>query len=152
MGGAKPFEEMAARRIQVLEGDVSIDGLGLSEADRAVLATCDIVIHSAAAVAFDSPLDKAIEINLMGPVRVAQTLQSVGSTAHLVAVSTCYVAGNRRGRAPEELVSEGPFDIGISWKAEVAAARRLRSDVEAQSREPDRLRGLRHDEIGRAHV
>ena len=46
LGGAKPFEEMAARRIQVLEGDVSIDGLGLSEADRAVLATCDIVIHS----------------------------------------------------------------------------------------------------------
>jgi len=143
LGGAKAFDEMAARRIQVVEGDVSNDGLGLSEADRAILATCDTVIHSAAAVAFDSPLDRAVEINLMGPVRVAQTLQSIGSTAHLVAVSTCYVAGNRRGRAPEELVSEGPFDLGLSWKDEVASARRLRSDLEAQSRAPERLREFR---------
>ena len=34
---------------------------------------------------------------------------------HLIAVSTCYVAGNRRGKAPEELVSAGPFDLGLSW-------------------------------------
>ncbi len=153
LGGVKEFEAMAARRLQVVDGDVSNDGLGLSDADKAILATCDIVIHSAAAVAFDSPLDRAVEINLMGPTRVAQTLQSLGSTAHLVAVSTCYVAGNRRGRAPEELVSEGPFDLGISWKAEVAASRRLRSDIEAQSREPERLLGFRHDarrELGAA--
>ena len=30
-------------------------------ADRAVLASCDLVIHSAATVAFDSPLDAAVE-------------------------------------------------------------------------------------------
>ncbi|CAB4693751.1 unannotated protein [freshwater metagenome] len=153
LGGAVAFDEMATRRVRAIEGDVSNDGLGLTEEDRAILATCDIVIHSAAAVAFDSPLDRAVEINLMGPTRVAQTLQSLGSTAHLVAVSTCYVAGNRRGRAPEELVSEGPFDLGISWKAEVAASRRLRSDVEAQSREPERLLKFRSDarrELGAA--
>jgi HAD superfamily hydrolase (TIGR01490 family) len=153
LGGAGPFDEMAARRVQVIEGDVSNDGLGLSEADRQILATCDIVIHSAAAVAFDSPLDRAVEINLMGPTRVAQTLQSLGSTAHLVAVSTCYVAGNRRGRAPEELVSDGPFDLGISWRTEVAASRRLRSDTEAASRTPERLAHFRSEvrrELGAA--
>ncbi len=153
LGGAGPFDEMAARRVQVIEGDVSNDGLGLSEADRQILATCDIVIHSAAAVAFDSPLDRAVEINLMGPTRVAQTLQSLDSTAHLVAVSTCYVAGNRRGRAPEELVSDGPFDLGISWRTEVAASRRLRSDTEAASRTPERLAHFRSEarrELGAA--
>ena len=46
----------------------------------------------------------------------------LGITPHLVAVSTCYVAGNRRGSAPEQLVSEGPFDIGLDWRAEVAAS------------------------------
>ncbi len=51
-------------------------------------------------------------------------------------VSTCYVAGNRRGRPPKELVSEGPFDIGLGWRAEVAAARRLKGDTEAISRSP----------------
>jgi fatty acyl-CoA reductase len=151
--GARAFDAMAARRIQVITGDVGTDGLGLDEADRAILASCDVVIHSAATVAFDSPLDSAVEVNLLGPTRIAQTLQSLGVTPHLVAVSTCYVAGNRRGRAPEALVSEGPFDVGVSWRAEVAASRRLRSDLDAESRTPDRLAQFRKDarrELGAA--
>jgi phosphoserine phosphatase/nucleoside-diphosphate-sugar epimerase len=134
---------LAARRIITIAGDVGIDGLGLSEADRAVLASCDIVIHSAAAVSFDSPLDAAVEINLLGPTRIATLLNELGVTPHLVAVSTCYVAGNRRGTAPEELVSAGPFDLGLSWPGEVAAARRLRGDNEAASRQPDKLEEFR---------
>ena len=125
------FDDEIARRITTIAGDVGTDGLGLDETDRAVFASCDIVIHSAAAVSFDSPLDSAVEINLLGPTRVAQLCHSLGVTPHLVSVSTCYVAGNRRGNAPEQLVSEGPFDIGLSWKAEVAAARRLKGDTEA---------------------
>ncbi|MEI6403016.1 MAG: SDR family oxidoreductase [Actinomycetota bacterium] len=140
---AEPFEAMVARRVRAIGGDVSTDGLGLNDADRALFASCDTVIHSAAAVAFDSPLDSAVEINLLGPVRIAETLNTLGVTPHLVAVSTCYVAGNRRGNAPEELVSEGPFDLGLNWRKEVAAARRLRSDTEAASRDPERLRGFR---------
>ena len=117
-----------------------------------------MVIHSAASVSFDSPLDSAVEINLLGPMRIAAVLNDEpplpdGRRAHLVAVSTCYVAGNRRGNAPEELVSEGPFDIGLDWKTEVAAARRLRSDTEAESRIPDNLKRFREDarrELGAA--
>ena len=150
---AEPFEAMVARRVVAIAGDVSSDGLGLSDADRATFTACDIVIHSAAAVAFDSPLDSAVEINLLGPTRIADTLNAAGVAPHLVAVSTCYVAGNRRGSAPEELVSEGPFDIGLSWRKEVAAARRLRSDTEAISRQPDKLAHFRHEahrELGAA--
>jgi fatty acyl-CoA reductase len=142
-GTDEPFDAMVARRVTAVGGDVSTDGLGLSAEDRTTFASCDIVIHSAAAVAFDSPLDSAVEINLLGPTRIADTLNALGVTPHLVAVSTCYVAGNRRGNAPEELVSEGPFDLGLNWRKEVAAARRLRSDLEASSRDPDRLRGFR---------
>ncbi len=150
---AEPFDAMLERRVITVNGDVSTDGLGLSEADRAIFASCDVIIHSAAAVAFDSPLDTAVEINLLGPTRVAQTLNDMNVTPHLVAVSTCYVAGNRRGNAPEELVSEGPFDLGLNWRKEVAAARRLRSDTEAASRLPEQLREFRSDarkELGAA--
>ena len=94
-------------------------------------------------MSFDSPLDAAVEINLLGPTRVAQVLQELDVRPHLVSVSTCYVAGNRRGTAPEELVSAGPFDLGWSWRNEVDAARRLRSDAEAASRHPERLAELR---------
>src|SRR4029079_3389775 len=135
----EPFEAMVARRVVAVGGDVTSDGLGLNEADLATFLSCDTVIHSPAAVAFDSPLDSAVEINLLGPTRIVDTLNAAGKTPHLVAVSTCYVAGNRRGNAPEELVSEGPFDIGLNWRKEVAAARRLRSDTEAISRQPERL-------------
>jgi nucleoside-diphosphate-sugar epimerase len=131
--GKDGFEEMAARRVRTIAGDVGTDGLGLDGDDRATLASCDLVIHSAATVAFDSPLDSAVEVNLLGPTRIVTLLGELGVAPHLVAVSTCYVAGNRRGRAPEELVAEGPFAIGLSWKAEVAAARRLRSDAEPRA-------------------
>jgi alcohol-forming fatty acyl-CoA reductase len=133
------FEEEMARRVTTVAGDIGTDGLGLRGDDRTTFAACDTIIHSAATVSFDSPLDQAVEINLLGPTRIATLCHDVGTRPHLVAVSTCYVAGNRRGNAPEQLVSEGPFDIGLSWRAEVAAARRLKGDTEAISRQPSEL-------------
>ena len=150
---AEDFDSMCARRIVTIAGDVSTDGLGLSPEDTQILASCDVVIHSAAAVSFDSPLDSAVEINLLGPTRIAHALQALGVSPHLVAVSTCYVAGNRRGNAPEKLVSEGPFDLGLNWRNEVQAARRLRSDAEAASRAPAQLESFRKEsrrELGAA--
>ena len=130
-------------RVEVVAGDVSTDGLGLDRAGLDALATCDVVIHSAAAVAFDSPLDKAVEINLMGPPRIADTLNELGASPHLVAVSTCYVGGNHRGSAPEEPVLDNPFLSGLDWRAEVAAARRARADTDAESRSAERLAEFR---------
>jgi HAD superfamily hydrolase (TIGR01490 family) len=141
--GKDGFAEMAARRVSAVAGDVGRDGLGLDERGRDALASCDVVIHSAATVAFDSPLDAAVEVNMLGPMRIAETLRELGVTPHLVAVSTCYVAGNRRGRAPEQLVDESPFFVDVDWRGEVQAARRARRDAEAQSRTPEKLTELR---------
>jgi alcohol-forming fatty acyl-CoA reductase len=153
VGGPSALDQLLARRVRVITGDVGRDGLGLSEADRAVLGECDIVIHSAASVAFDSPLDGTVEVNLLGPTRIAATLNDLGVTPHLVSVSTCYVAGNRRGAAPEALVSDGPFDLGIDWRREVDAARRARLDAEDRSRAADMLATFRSEarhELGAA--
>jgi fatty acyl-CoA reductase len=145
--GKDAFGAAVDRRVQVIAGDVGTDGLGLDEAGRAVLASCDIVVHSAATVAFDSPLDSAVEVNLLGPSRIALTLQDLGVAPHLVAVSTCYVAGNRRGAAPEEPVHESPFFVDADWRAEVEGARRARRDAEAQSRTPESLAGFRAEAV-----
>jgi HAD superfamily hydrolase (TIGR01490 family) len=134
------FDAEAERRLQPLAGDVSTDGLGLDDDGRRLLASCDVVIHAAAAVSFDSPLDVAVEVNLLGPRRVAQTLEALGSRAHLVAVSTAYVAGNRRGPAPEALLTDTPFSPQIDWRGEVDGARRARADADAESRRPEMLR------------
>ena len=136
------FDEMVARRVTAVAGDVSVEGLTLDRAGRTLLAGCDIVIHAAAIVSFDAALDDAIEVNLLGPMRVAAVLNEADAPAHLVYVSTCYVAGSRRGAAPEQLVNESPFYVGVDWRREVASARQARADAEQRSRRPERLAKL----------
>ena len=48
--GKDGFATMVADRVTPIAGDVSADGLALDDAGRAVLASCDVVIHSAATV------------------------------------------------------------------------------------------------------
>ena len=129
-------------RVHTIAGDVSQDGLGLDDDGRAALAAQDVVIHSAATVSFDAALDAAVEVNLLGPSRVADALQQTGNThAHLIAVSTAYVAGTRRGPAHEAPLTEQQFTAAatLDWRQEVAAARRLRQDADAASRAPGQL-------------
>jgi fatty acyl-CoA reductase len=162
------FDEDTSRRVIALPGDVSLDGLGLDAAGRELLASCSTVVHSAATVSFDAPLDAAVEVNLLGPLRVAATLRLATSeraktvaasddaaAPHLVAVSTAYVAGGRRGLAPEAPLSETPFSPEVNWRSEVDAARRARSDTEAASRSPEmlaRFRARARAELGAAGV
>ena len=149
------FMERARSRITVVPGDMAVDGLDLEDADKAMFCSADIVIHSAASVSFDSPLDRSVEVNLLGPNRLVRVLQEAGATPHLIAVSTCYVAGNRRGKANEEFLSDSPFHITIDWRGEVQAARRTRADLDATSRTPDMLKRFgkeAREELGAAGV
>ncbi len=138
------FDEEMGRRLTAIAGDVSRDGLALDAEGGALLATCDIVIHSAATVSFDAPLDGAVEVNLLGPARVAETLRALSAESgsplpHLVAVSTAYVNSGHKGDAAEELITSSRWLAETDWRAEVAAARRARTDADAESRTPDRL-------------
>ena len=143
--GTDSFEEMVDKRITAIGGDVSVDGLDLDEQGLAELSNCDLFIHSAASVSFDSPLDQAVEINLLGPVRIVETLNNLQVAPHLVAVSTCYVAGSRRGSAPEEPINESPFYVNVNWQTEVDTARRIRMDTESNSRTPEKLAEFRKE-------
>jgi HAD superfamily hydrolase (TIGR01490 family) len=153
--GKEGFAALVAARVTPIAGDVGTDGLALDPHGRAALESCDIVIHSAATVSFDSPLDSAVEVNLLGPTRIVRTLQELNLTPHLVSVSTCYVAGNRRGAAPEIPVHESPFFIDVDWRREVDGARQSRVLAEADSRRPDHLTRFRKEartELGAAGI
>src|ERR1700727_1592430 len=147
------FPPEKTKRGKAVPGDVSQDGLGLDDEGRSALAAAHVVIHSAATVSFDAPLTQAVEINLLGPSRVAAAIAETGSAAHMVAVSTAYVASTHQGEAKEELLSENRFTLDVPWEAEVTSARRLRDDLEAESRKPDKLRAFSRQaraEIGAA--
>ncbi len=153
------FADETSRRLVAVPGDVGRDGLGLDDDGRRLLAASDVVIHSAATVSFDAPLDQAVEINLLGPSRVAAAVAAARRQAaddaarhdagtsgtahpgpgHLIAVSTAYVAGTHQGEAKEELLTTNRFTLDVDWEAEVANARRLRADLEAESRRPAKL-------------
>ncbi len=145
---ADRFDSEVAARVQAVAGDVTTDGLGLDDEGRQRLSECDIVIHSAAAVSFDSPLDTAVEVNLLGPSRVAAAVEEARRLAaeqgrvgpvHIIPVSTAYVAGTHQGEAREELLDGNRFTVDVDWRDEVAAARRQRADLDAESRRPARL-------------
>jgi fatty acyl-CoA reductase len=157
------FEAAAGARLRAVAGDVGTDGLGLDEEGRAALADADVVVHSAATVAFDAPLDTAVEVNLLGPARVAEAIALAADRrsqarperppTHLVSVSTAYVAGTHQGEATETLYHEArrsgarsrthtTVTTEVDVDAEVHSARRLRADLEAESRRPARLAEL----------
>jgi HAD superfamily hydrolase (TIGR01490 family) len=152
------FDDVVAARLIAVPGDVAVDGLGLDDRGRAALATCHAVVHAAATVSFDAPLDAAVEVNLMGPRRVAAAVAEAAAASgrpapHLVAVSTAYVAGTRRGDVAEALLPDTPFATEVDWREEVRAARRARHDADAASRDPARLARFTRDarrELGAA--
>ena len=137
--GKDGFDELCAARILPIPADITEAGLALDEAGRAALADCDVVIHSAASVSFDNPLDVAVDTNLCGPVNLIETLHALGVTPHLIAVSTAYVAGTRKGDAYEKLLDDGPYAVPVDWREEIVTARRARIRSEDESRTPKSL-------------
>ncbi len=137
--GEEAFRALAAEKLRVLELDLGREGLGLTEAGLAELKRCDIVIHSAAAVEFDNPVDLSAETNLLGATRLVNAIRDSGGRPHLVHVSTAYVGGMLRGLVREEM----PLDPGLNWRHEAQVLSTLRPAVEEESRRPEVLDELR---------
>jgi thioester reductase-like protein len=95
----------AAARVRPVRGDLLQPGLGLSARDRAALvASVDRIIHCAASISFELPLQEAREINVGGVVNVlelAREIAAAGALRRLVHVSTAYVSGRHAGRFGE---------------------------------------------------
>lgn len=60
-------------KIRMIKGDVTLDGLGMDDNDRADLAQhVNVVFHCAANVRFDQPIKEAVNMNTLGTQRVLQ--------------------------------------------------------------------------------
>lgn len=86
------FETLANERLRAVAGDLSQERLGLNEADwRRLSNEVDVVINSGAMAVFDAPLDLALQINTLGPLRVLEFVQAAARRPFLAHISTCYV-------------------------------------------------------------
>jgi len=101
--GDEGLEERALEKVRVLSGDVHESSLGLSKDALTELSeNIDVVIHSAASVSFDAPLDGALDSNIKGTLGLLRLARDWEKRPLFVHISTAYVAGTRDGTIPEE--------------------------------------------------
>jgi thioester reductase-like protein len=97
-----------AARVEVVEGDISLRGAGMDSERTARLAEhIDHVIHCAAAVRFDLPLDVARRDNTEGTRNILTFAERLPHLARFDYIGTAFVAGDRRG-----IIREDELDVG----------------------------------------
>lgn len=101
-----PLENFA-----LIEGDITLPGLGISDEDlETIRSETTSVFHLAAA--YDLAIDKqtATRVNLEGTRNVNEFARSLPNLRRYSYISTCYVAGKRKGRIAEgELEHDAGF-------------------------------------------
>jgi thioester reductase-like protein len=128
-------EPRPAAQVRVLRGDLLEPGLGLSREDRArLVASVDRIIHCAASISFELPLEQARAINVGGVRRVIELAREIaggGALRRLVHVSTAYVSGRHSGSFREE-----DLDVGQEFRN---SYERSKHEAEHRLREADEL-------------
>ncbi|MBI5514923.1 MAG: SDR family oxidoreductase [Deltaproteobacteria bacterium] len=110
--------EERARRVELLEGDVTSLDLGLPGRDWLALARRVTAIQHAAQVTSDSAEGPRTErVNVQGTREVLELAREAPELRRLVAYSSTLVAGDARGTVREE-----DFDLGQRFRSPVEAS------------------------------
>jgi len=117
-------------RVRAVAGDLTTPGLGMDVVERTTLAEeVGTVLHCAASISFDLPLDEARHINVEGTremIGFAREAKALGRLERFLHVSTAYVAGAYPGTFREgQLVAGQRFRNTYEqtkWEAEQVVA------------------------------
>lgn len=118
----------AHERLTAVAGDIERRGLGLADGTRErVREEVTNVVHCAASVSFDLPLDESRTVNVEGTRNVLELARSCTRLERFSYVSTAYVAGEPGGIFREEDLAVGqrfrnPYERS-KFEAEVALRR-----------------------------
>lgn len=100
-----PDAQKARQRVSAVRGDITLPRLGISEPDFYDLAfRVTHIIHSAASVRFNLPVEEARTINVGGTKNVmdlARQAKAKGRLQRIAYIGTAYVSGNRAGMIKE---------------------------------------------------
>ncbi|HYL84227.1 MAG TPA: SDR family oxidoreductase [Candidatus Angelobacter sp.] len=138
-------------RVEVVEGDVSLPGLGLDASTQARLQkSLHVIVNSAGLTDFNPDLRDALSSNVDSALNLLDFLRKC-SHAGLMHLSTCYVVGMRDGRVSEELrdnynpANDPRFDA----EHEIASLRETIRHVEARAEGAELDKALRRQALGR---
>jgi len=127
------FESFIENRLVAVDGDIGIEGLGLSQEDEsAIIDEAEVFVNSAAATTFNERFDTAVNINTLGPRRLLRLSRKCHNLVLICHISTAFVNGLRRGPVYERSFKMGDciaqeldptaYTAGFDPGAEVALA------------------------------
>ena len=134
-------------KVEVVEGDVSVAGLGLDpDVASRLQERLDVIINSSGLTDFNPELRDALAINVDAAVHVMDFVRQ-SDHCGLVHLSTCYVAGARDGRVSEKLrlnytpAGIADFDAEREWQSlhEVVRQAEAKAESSEVTRELQRL-------------
>ncbi len=141
-------------KIEVVEGDVTQPGLGLSpETARRLQKNLDLIINSSGLTDFNPDLRDALTTNTDAAVNILEFVRSADH-AGLLHLSTCYVAGEQDGRVCEKLTPNynprglADFDAEQEWRSLQEFVKQ--AEVQAESEEV--TSGLRMQAQSKEHA
>ena len=139
------FEEHVSEKVRVLEGDVHAPALGLTDDELAELSReIDVVMHSAASVVFDAPLDAAVGSNVRGTLGLLKLARDWEKKPLFMHISTAYVSGVREGLVPEQPPgARTPNGRTLDPGKEVANLDAIVAEVGEASRERSLMAGFK---------
>ena len=124
-------------RVRVIKGDVAEPRLGLTEADyNDLVRTTTHIIHTAADLRLEAPMDELRKANVQGTANVLQFAHDIHrdhGLTRLSHVSTAYVAGGKAGSVSENDLSDAQ---GFYSKYELAKYEGERLVQQAKSQLP----------------
>lgn len=89
-------------KVCIIQGDITVDGLNLSQKDQMVLQdSVTHVYHLAAIYDLAVPKDIAYKVNVTGTAHVNTWVKSLSKLARYTYFSTAYVSGTREGKIYE---------------------------------------------------
>ena len=141
-------------RVEVVEGDVTQPGLGLSaENAHRLQKNLDLIINSSGLTDFNPDLRDALATNTDAAINI---LEFVRTTDHagLLHLSTCYVAGDQDGRVSEKLIPNyNPRGLaGFDAEQEWHALHDLIKQAEARAESEEVTSGLRKQALAKEHA
>jgi len=140
-----------SEKVEVVEGDVSLPGLGLDEATQGRLQkSLDLIVNSAGLTDFNPDLRDALSSNVDSTLHLLDFLRKC-QRAGLIHLSTCYVVGMRNGRVSEQLEDNyNPTrDPRFDAENEIASLRERVRRIEARAESPELSKALRRQALGR---
>jgi thioester reductase-like protein len=146
--------EYLRQKVEVIEGDVTQAGLGLSEETaRRLQKNLDLIVNSSGLTDFNPDLRDALTTNTDAAMNIVEFIRG-SDHAGLLHLSTCYVAGERDGRVTERLIPNyTPHRVpGFDAEQEWRSLHELIREAERRAESEELTAELRSQSLAKEHA